>query len=269
MKLVMNDDEERLKLTARLGLPETAADAEVATAMSEFLKSDGVAAEMAVGARRRGVLGQVVQGTANVDDLRRAFYDNIAALGLPEWTWLRAVYLDPNEVIADDDDGTLYRLPYEVDGDTFVFGTPAKVKVEYVVAASGGIGIQPLKFNEGRTVVASFDTKEASRPLAQPSRPAKRPAAAPTRAVPRAADCEEAIAAAIVDDKIPASRANHYRHRWSRDPVGTAKLIARMVSVTGLNVMAEEDAADSRYPADWLQHADRARNRSRVHHGGD
>jgi hypothetical protein len=260
MKFIMKDDE-RLTLAARVGLPATATDAEVGAAMSEFLKSDSVAADMAA-ARRRGVLGQAVVGAANVDDLRRAFYDNVAVLGLPEWTWLRAVYLDPDEVIADDDDGTLYRISYEVDGDTFVFGTPAKVKVEYVVAAGGSIGVQPLKLNEGRTLLASFDTKKASRPPAQPSRPA-----APTGAVPRAADCEEAIAAAIADDKIPASRANHYRHRWNRDPVRTAKLMARMVSVAGLNAMADEDAADSSYPAEWVQHADRAR--SRVHHGGD
>jgi hypothetical protein len=263
------DDNERLTMAKRLGLPATAADGDVAAAISEFFQSDEVAAEMAA-AHRKGVLAQAVVANANVEDIRRAFYDNVALLGLPEWAWLRAVYVDPMEVIADDDEGTLYRIAYEINDDAVTFGQPAKVQIEYVTAASGGLTVKPL--DEGRTVVVSFADKEASRPEPrQPSR-SKRPAAPP---VARRADCEQAIAAAIAGDKITPARADHYRHRWNRDPVGTARTMARMASVPGLNAMVAADAGDSGYPEDWLQRPaprpdrDAPRGRSRIHYGGN
>jgi hypothetical protein len=67
--------------------------------------------------------------------------------------------------------------------------------------------------------------------------PAPRPApSGPRHLVPvRSQDAEEAIAAAISEDRIMPARANHYRARCQRDPSGTADLLARLVSVPGLN----------------------------------
>jgi hypothetical protein len=74
-----------------------------------------------------------------------------------------------------------------------------------------------------------------------PPRPTPPPAPRPAPSGPRhlapvrSQDAEEAIAAAISEDRIMPARANHYRARCQRDPSGTADLLARLVSVPGLN----------------------------------
>lgn len=55
----------------------------------------------------------------------------------PYWWWAREVRIGPEEVIADDDSGHLYRVPFSVsDRDEVLFGDPERVRVQYV-AASG------------------------------------------------------------------------------------------------------------------------------------
>jgi hypothetical protein len=69
----------------------------------------------------------------------------------------------------------------------------------------------------------------------------------------RSDDCEQAIQAAIADDKITAARADHYRLRWERDPTGTAALLARLAPVAGLTTRAAARAvAGPAYPPEWL-----------------
>ena len=68
--------------------------------------------------------------------------------------------------------------------------------------------------------------------------------------------CEQAISAAIADEKITHARADHYRHRWGRDPAGTAQLLAPLTPVAGLNVpvaAAPPGPAEPAYPRAWLQ----------------
>lgn len=72
---------------------------------------------------------------ANLDDVRREFYsayveDNPGAY----WWWIRAVLISPNELIVEDDeDGQLYRIPFDVGASGEVsFGDPSKVRIEYV-----------------------------------------------------------------------------------------------------------------------------------------
>jgi hypothetical protein len=75
------------------------------------------------------------------------------------WWWARDVRVDDNEVIADDDEGNLWSVPFATDGaDTITFGQPVEVRQTFVpVAASAR--------------VASFS---------RPSKPQRPPAAAGT-----------------------------------------------------------------------------------------
>lgn len=77
-----------------------------------------------------------VVAAVNVDDVRRSYYDNLNSD--QTWWWIRAIYLNPNELIVDDDDGTLYRVPFVVSGDEVTFKDPQPVKIQYVDASSNG-----------------------------------------------------------------------------------------------------------------------------------
>jgi hypothetical protein len=73
--------------------------------------------------------------TLDVDLVRRAFYRelNTRADASPwAWAWIHKIYRDPDELIVDRDDGTLYRVPFTVSGDQATFGEAQEVKVEYV-----------------------------------------------------------------------------------------------------------------------------------------
>jgi hypothetical protein len=79
-----------------------------------------------------------VQASINIEDVRRAYYDAID--GDPEaWSyWIRAIYIDPNELIVDigEGDSNLLRIPFDVNADGEVeFGETSPTRVEYVAAA--------------------------------------------------------------------------------------------------------------------------------------
>lgn len=101
-----------------------------------------------------------VEGQVTVEDLRRAFYLSIQ--GDPEkhnW-WIRTIYVDPNEIIVDaDDGGSLFRQPFTIKGDKVKFGKPKKVKVKYVNASHGGLEIESI--DQERAFVARFDKPPA------------------------------------------------------------------------------------------------------------
>ncbi len=74
-----------------------------------------------------------VQAQANLDDVRRGYYDSLENTQM--WWWIRAIYFDPNELIVDDDEGGLYRVPFMTSGDTdgeVEFGDAIPVKIQYV-----------------------------------------------------------------------------------------------------------------------------------------
>src|SRR5688572_5842890 len=76
--------------------------------------------------------GMAIAASVNVDDVRRQYYNHLDAQGSEySWWWVRAMQLDPNELIVDDDDGHLYRVSFEIAGDEISFGDPKEVKVEY------------------------------------------------------------------------------------------------------------------------------------------
>lgn len=68
-----------------------------------------------------------------LEDIKRQFYDQLDAE--QQWWWVRAVYVDPHEMIVDDDAGGLFRIPFSVKGQTATFDTPKEVKITYVNAS--------------------------------------------------------------------------------------------------------------------------------------
>jgi hypothetical protein len=87
------------------------------------------------------------------------------------WWWCRSVRVDPNEIIADDDDGGLWLVPYETDGkDEITFGEPQRVREEFVPVSA-----------TATSVVANFrerkDQKVLAANLERPDKPAPKTAA--------------------------------------------------------------------------------------------
>lgn len=87
------------------------------------------------------------------------------------WWWARDVRVDPNEVIADDDEGGCWSIPFETDGkDAVTFGEPVKVREEFVpVSASATSVVANLRDRKGQQVLASN--------LERPDKPAPKTAA--------------------------------------------------------------------------------------------
>lgn len=109
-----------------------------------------------------------VKAAVSVEDIRRSYYETLN--GTQYWWWIREVRVDPSELIVDDDEGGLYRVPYTISGDTITFGDETQVKIEYVdVAASTGnpvaAAVSIPKLNDGQRVMASYNNPgEAKRP---------------------------------------------------------------------------------------------------------
>lgn len=114
--------------------------------------------------------------SANLDDVRRAFYDDYCKGG-PEymWWWIQAILVDPNELVVEDDEsGQLYKIPFSTtaDGD-ITFGDSEAVKIDYLpdtkeankLAASHVAATLAI----GRTVAASWSNREESLPPSTPS----------------------------------------------------------------------------------------------------
>jgi hypothetical protein len=118
---------------------------------------DGVEVAMTIAAAKQRLTA------ANVEDIRRQFYDSDAAYG---WMWVREIYVEPNELIADDGDGGLYRIPYTVDGDTVTYGEATPVKIVYQDTVSAKIAAslyaQALHDTQEERVVASYSDPESS-----------------------------------------------------------------------------------------------------------
>lgn len=84
----------------------------------------------------RKVKAEAVIAALSIEDVRRQYYEQLD--GSQQWWWIRAMYIDPNELIVDDDEGDLYRVPFTATGETVEFSEAAKVKIEYVAASNGG-----------------------------------------------------------------------------------------------------------------------------------
>lgn len=77
--------------------------------------------------RRRKVKARSLQAS----DVHQRFYSDFTKEGRESW-WCHELYLDPAEVIAEDEaTGRMYRVPFELDGDAVKFGEPVAVQKTY------------------------------------------------------------------------------------------------------------------------------------------
>jgi hypothetical protein len=108
----------------------------------------------------------VITAQADVDDVRREFYDTVA-IGDQFWWWIRAMLIDPNEIIVDNDDGVLYRISYEIADDGEVsFGEPQAVKIVYEdvpAKQAAAIAAQGMIASRGAAIAARYDNRAESR----------------------------------------------------------------------------------------------------------
>lgn len=105
-----------------------------------------------------------VEAAVEVDDIRRTYYDQLEASQM--WWWIRAIQIDPPQLIVDDDDGSLYRVGYKTSGDEVTFEDPVKVKVEYVDVPTGKKAAASAEDAQSwglPGMVAAYPTREASR----------------------------------------------------------------------------------------------------------
>ena len=111
----------------------------------------------------------VAAGVA-VEDVRRAYYDSTGPR--ETWWWIRSIYIDPPELIVDDDEDDLYRIGYSLDDSGAVtFGDAIPVQIVYVDVADDtdgtvSAGAPPLRAAAAQQVFAS---RAESRPQPSPS----------------------------------------------------------------------------------------------------
>jgi hypothetical protein len=111
---------------------------------------------------------RAVTAQVNIDDIRRAFYAELGSMDISQWSWIRAMQLDPNELIVDDDEGELYRIGFSVEGETVTFEAPEQVKIQYVNASQqrdSSVRALAASLLTTGEVAKSWDTPVASRPV--------------------------------------------------------------------------------------------------------
>lgn len=89
------------------------------------------------------------------------------------WWWARDIRFDPDEIIADDDEGHLWSVPFSTDGeDAVTFGEPSQVRQTFVpVAASGASFSRPDKRTERPAAVAAATNAATVRPNTEGGEP--------------------------------------------------------------------------------------------------
>ena len=68
--------------------------------------------------------------TIDVDRVRRAYYDTLSK-DQSRW-WIARIFADPNELIVDDDQGTLYLVRFTISETGIIFAEPVEARVDYV-----------------------------------------------------------------------------------------------------------------------------------------
>jgi hypothetical protein len=112
-----------------------------------------------------------LQAQAELEKIRRDFIAALSDLKIPGYPWVRAILQDPNELIIDDDEGGLYRLPYDGSKDPTTFGELRQVKIQYVNASqkrdpqARALLANMLTAQHSGRIAASWETRAASRPV--------------------------------------------------------------------------------------------------------
>jgi hypothetical protein len=114
-----------------------------------------------------------VTASANLDDVRRAFYQEYVPQSGNSWWWVRAVMVDPNQLVVEDDEsGQLYLMGFSSDEEGNVsFDEPQAVRVEYVTdnreTLKEAASYVAAALAVGREVTAKYESRADSRPDAE------------------------------------------------------------------------------------------------------
>jgi hypothetical protein len=110
-------------------------DIEDLPALEQFLTTGTVGtATAATTTSEEATMTQAAATRADIDTVQRSFWADFAASGTEYmWWWPRDIYVDPNEVLADDDEGHLFRVPFSANADGDIqWGEPVRVRVDLV-----------------------------------------------------------------------------------------------------------------------------------------
>jgi hypothetical protein len=103
-----------------------------------------------------------IAASVSVEDIRRSFFEDFATAENGRWDWwTRAVYVDPELVIATDFDDNLFACPFSIVDDKVEWGEPAEVFTQYVETDSGKIAASKVLT---MPAVARFSKETGSRP---------------------------------------------------------------------------------------------------------
>lgn len=120
-----------------------------------------------------GGMSGAVSLEADVDKVIDVFYSEFC-VDDRYWWWARAVRVDPNVIIADDDEGSLWRVPIQTDGDqNITFGEPERVLQTFTPAPEAAAVLSAAAQTaprSGRTVKA-FAAREQTVPAERKEHP--------------------------------------------------------------------------------------------------
>lgn len=110
---------------------------------------------------------------ADVDKVIDVFYSEFC-VDDRYWWWARAVRVDPNVIIADDDEGSLWRVPIQTDADqNITFGEPERVLQTFQPApeAAASLAAAAQTLPDGSRTVKAFAAREQTVPADRKARP--------------------------------------------------------------------------------------------------
>lgn len=115
-----------------------------------------------------------VKASVSVEDISRQYYES-AGYSM----WITAMHVDPLELIASDDStGKFYRVPVELSGESFVFGEPQEVAINYVDVKTAAAAL-PHRWGSRRDALAAAGKAEDGTDLNAPKGSVANPAGAP------------------------------------------------------------------------------------------
>lgn len=115
--------------------------------------------------RGGAVMAKPAAAAVGTDDLRKEFYNEFAQ-GDRYWWWIRQTFLDPELLIVDDDEGSLWALEYTVNASdgTVEFGEPQEVVTQYVYKETGKVAAAAARIQAGTDADAVYESVADSRP---------------------------------------------------------------------------------------------------------
>lgn len=84
-----------------------------------------------VATRKDDAMPERVSASVATEDVRQSFYLDFAEADR-YWWWIYKFYVSPAVVIADDDEGGYWAVPYTVAGDSITWGDPYEVEMQWV-----------------------------------------------------------------------------------------------------------------------------------------